>query len=257
MTRPLESALGTETGATTRRVAGGRRLTRLAAGLALTALAFGSGTRPPESLVVERRDGHVRELKACGRQKACIRKPARAARRATGTTESVATPPAHMSYRRRWSEAQYDDVTVWIASGEAVPLWRKANRFMVRDAFHGWTAAGAPVHFVFVADSSRADVRVLWADSLPDGRAGQVTRLADQRGFLRAATIEMSTRNIGGRRQDSATVYAVALHEVGHLLGLEHSADEHDIMAAWVTAPSLTAQDRAAMRTLYDIADRR
>jgi predicted Zn-dependent protease len=128
---------------------------------------------------------------------------------------------------------------------------------MVRDAFHIWTAAGAPVRFVFVSDSSRADVKVLWLDSLPEGRAGQVTRLADQRGWLRSAIIELSTRNIAGKAQDSTTVRAVALHEVGHLLGLEHSADERDIMAAWVTAQSLTVHDRFAMRALYDFADRR
>ena len=251
--RPLESARIAVAGTTTRRLARARRATRIAAALALVALAFGSGTRPPESLVVERRDGHVRELKSCGKQKACIRKPAKS--HAAATLVTAATTP--VSSRARWSKEQYDDVTVWIAPGDGVPLWRKANRYMVRDAFHGWTAAGAPVRFVFVSDSSRADVRVLWADSLPDARAGQVTRLADQRGWLRAATIEMSTRNIAGGRQNSKTVYAVALHEVGHLLGLEHSADEHDIMAAWVTAPSLTANDRAAMRALYDIADRR
>ena len=124
---------------------------------------------------------------------------------------------------------------------------------MVRDAFHAWTAAGAPVRFVFVPDSARADVRVFWSDSLADGRAGQVTRYVDSRGWLRAAVIEMSTRNLAGGVQDSITVRSVALHEVGHLIGLEHSGSERDIMAPWVIAPRLSSMDRASMRALYGV----
>lgn len=154
---------------------------------------------------------------------------------------------------RRWAANQYDDINVWIAPGEDVPLWHDANRMMVRDAFHQWTSAGAPVRFSFVSDSSRADVRVIWTDSLTDGRAGQVTRWADSNGWLRSAVIEMSTRNLAGTAQDSMTMRAVALHEVGHLLGLEHSHDDRDIMAPWVTAQQLTARDRRTMLTLYDV----
>lgn len=154
---------------------------------------------------------------------------------------------------RRWSPDQYDEVNVWIAPGDGVPLWRDVNRMMVRDAFHGWMAAGAPVRFVFVPDSSRADVRVLWSDSLTDGRAGQVTRWADSDGWLRSAVIEMSTRNLVGAAQDSMTMRSVALHEVGHLLGLEHSSDEHDIMAPWVIVHRLSASDRRRMLSLYAV----
>jgi hypothetical protein len=111
------------------------------------------------------------------------------------------------------------------------------------------------VRFVFVADSARADVHVVWRTRLPDGRAGQVTRVADRRGWLRSATIELSTRNLRGGVQKSSTVGAVALHEVGHLLGLEHSDDEGDVMAAWVTARTLSPRDRRAMRALYDVAE--
>ncbi|MEP6622791.1 MAG: matrixin family metalloprotease [bacterium] len=236
------------------RAAVSRAVRLLAIGfVALVVFDFGGeGTR--ESLIADHREAHARTLSNCGVKKACIRKSLANARSAGSRTAIAASPSLPPEPLRKWSEAQYDQVTVWIAPGEGVPLWRGVFRDKVRDAFHDWTSAGAPVHFVFVADSLHADVRVTWSDSLPESRAGQATRFADRRGWIRGAIIELSTRNIGGGAQDSTTIHAVALHEVGHLLGLEHSDDERDIMAPWVKSSALTARDRSAMRSLYGVA---
>ena len=217
----------------------------------LALLLCSLGTPPAEHLVADRRDAYARVLQSCGRKKACIMGPTTAMH--AGELSATPAIPATTRFRSRWKENQYDYVRVWIAPSDSVPMSRAANRFVVRDAFHEWSAAGAPVHFVFVSDSAQADVQVVWRDSLPDARAGQVTRFTDKKGWLRSATIELSTRSMSGKSQKTSTVHAVALHEVGHLLGLEHSDDERDIMAAWVTSASLSERDVALMRALYGI----
>lgn len=224
---------------------------RVVLGSALAVFAGTVGPRPSDTLVAERREGHARLFEQCGRRKACLMKPSAAHgdHRVAAIDAGTDAPVVPL---RRWSKAEFDNVTVWLSPGDSVPLWRAADRMMVRDAFHVWSAAGAPVRFVFVPDSAAADVRVTWSDSLPDGRAGQVTRFADHQGWVRSAVLEMSTRNLAGGVQDTLTLRAVALHEVGHLLGLEHSRDERDVMAPWVVARKLTPRDVAAMRTLYE-----
>jgi predicted Zn-dependent protease len=146
-----------------------------------------------------------------------------------------------------------DAISVWIAYGDSVPKYRAANRDAVRDAFHSWTAVGVPLRFIFVSDSARATVRVVWRELLPASRAGQVTRAVDSDGWLHSAVVELATRSNTGEAQDKRTMRAVALHEVGHLIGLEHSGDPNDVMAARVRARELTDQDRETARMLYGV----
>jgi hypothetical protein len=150
---------------------------------------------------------------------------------------------------RRWPDSL--PITVWIAPAWGTPSRAAARRNIARDAFHAWTDAGVPERFIFVPDSAGAMVKVLWRKQLPERRAGQVTRRADGEGWLRSAVVELSVRNMAGAIQDTSTLRAVALHEVGHLLGLEHSPDERDIMAPWVVARQLTPRDRATAQALY------
>ncbi|MFL5618900.1 MAG: matrixin family metalloprotease [Gemmatimonadaceae bacterium] len=153
---------------------------------------------------------------------------------------------------RRWPDDGLP-VTVWIGESGGSRGRAAARRRIARDAFHAWTAAGVPERFMFVSDSSNAMVRVLWRRQLPDRRAGQVTRQTDADGWLRSAVVELSVRSMLGGVQDTATLRAVALHEVGHVIGLEHSPDERDIMAPWVVARQISERDRATAGAIYGV----
>src|SRR5215216_1101337 len=153
---------------------------------------------------------------------------------------------------RRWPDDGLP-ITVWIGESGGPRSRAAVRRRIARDAFHAWSAAGVPERFSFVSDSASAMVHVIWRRQLPDRRAGQVTRQTDPEGWLRSAVVELSVRNIVGAVQDTATLRAVALHEVGHVIGLEHSPDERDIMAPWVVARQISERDRATAGAIYGV----
>jgi hypothetical protein len=234
------------------------RITRLRRGVLwlLAALALCDARRAaPRPLLSEQRSAlSAIGLKACRKSRACMSGHAGAAKAWADSLTYVGSSLAAGEPLRRWPNDGMP-ITVWIAESGGAPSRAAARRNIARDAFHEWTEAGVPERFVFVPDSSAAMVQVLWRRQLSDRRAGQVTRTADSDGWLRSAVIELSVHNMAGAIQDTATLRAVALHEVGHLLGLEHSPNEGDIMAPWVVARQLSPRDRASAQVLYGIGD--
>ena len=152
---------------------------------------------------------------------------------------------------KRWDDRRDGPVRVWIAPGDSVSGWRPTYAVAVREAFAAWEAVGVPLRFAFVDHPDDAEVRLEWTEQLSGRRAGVIYRTASGAGWLTRARIVLAMRLSDGASTDDVTVRRVALHEIGHLLGLEHSVDASDIMAALVGAGDLTERDRATARVLY------
>jgi hypothetical protein len=152
----------------------------------------------------------------------------------------------------RWPERVANPIRVWIApSPKKLSGWDPAFPASVRSAFQGWQGSGVPVRFTFIDDSARAEVRVRWVSRFKTDESGRTVWWSNTRSWITKADITLATHASDGAAQDAESLRAVALHEVGHLLGLDHCADSGNVMAAWVEVADLSDADRATARALY------
>ena len=105
----------------------------------------------------------------------------------------------------------------------------------------------------FVADSSGADVHVTWIDRFNESISGKTLWTHDERWLILAANVVLAVHHRSGDPLDAAAMKAIALHEVGHLIGLDHTVDSTSIMAPRVRVKSLSAADRATAQLLYSL----
>ena len=153
----------------------------------------------------------------------------------------------------RWPERLVDPLRVWIQSGDSIPDWKPEFIDQTRDAFITWQNTGVPVAFVFTPDSSSADVHVTWRDHFDEQISGKTMWARDENWWIVDANISIALHHNRGEPLDASAVRAIALHEVGHLLGLDHSNDTTNIMTARVRVRDLSNADRATMRLLYTL----
>jgi hypothetical protein len=103
------------------------------------------------------------------------------------------------------------------------------------------------------ADSANADVIVTWTPQLDSGKTGRTDLTWDRRGFIRHAFVTLATHDPSGRLLDAQRMSALALHEIGHALGLGHSPVREDALYPVATALELTDRDRRTARLLYEL----
>ena len=152
----------------------------------------------------------------------------------------------------RWPERRLEPLRVWIERS-AAPAYQRDYYAAVQDAFEGWAGLGLPFVFVYVNDSARAEVHVTWVDRFSERMTGRTLWRHDRHGWIAGGRIELALHLPDGRAVTLDGVRAVALHEVGHLIGLDHPADETSVMAAQVFVTHMSEADRRTARLVYDL----
>ncbi len=160
---------------------------------------------------------------------------------------------AHDSALARWPDRLVDPLRVWIQNGTWLPDWADERTAIVRSAFTEWSDTGLPLSFMFVLDSAAADVHVTWIDHFNESISGKTLWAHNDAWWIVDASIQLAIHHRDGTALDLDATRAIALHEVGHLIGLDHTRDTTSIMTPRVRVKQLSTADRSTADLLYSL----
>ncbi len=150
----------------------------------------------------------------------------------------------------RWPE-RVEPIRVWVQPQSTEQGFSPELISPTRRAFLAWNELALGVAFAMVDDSTHADVHVTWSARMPRAtQLGTTFRMTGGSGWIAFAHVVLCTS------YDVYTVQNAARHEAGHVLGLDHSPNTRDIMAAETEGRQyvLTDADRQTAAWLYRLA---
>lgn len=157
------------------------------------------------------------------------------------------------SMLHRWDNRILSPVRVYLPTSR-VANFQPSFLDAIRRAFDRWQEAAVPVRFNLDADSASAEVRFQWRIQFEGDRTGQTEVHWDEDGHLTDGVVTLATFDPKGQPLGADDVQVVAVHEIGHLIGLDHSPDSTDLMFATTKVRDLSARDIQTALLLYQLA---
>jgi len=153
----------------------------------------------------------------------------------------------------RWPDRQRVPLRVWIQPTSTLPDFRPSYPVRAREAFERWMYAGVPVSYTFVVDSASSEIPVTWVDRFDMPITGRTRWSHDQNWWIVGSSIQVALHHQNGATLEPEAIYAITLHEIGHVLGLDHTMDERSIMAARVRVNQLSDVDEHTVQLVYSL----
>ena len=145
-------------------------------------------------------------------------------------------------------------VTIYFEAPEDPVRFGTGYRWAVNQALSQWTSIpGIALRFQEAAGRGTAQVIVKWVTQMSTEHSGLTGWETDENGWIASAVVTLTLLRRDGQPVDRHLARRIALHEVGHLIGLGHSEDAGDIMFPTSEQSRLSPRDRSTARLLYAV----
>ncbi len=151
----------------------------------------------------------------------------------------------------RWHVEPASDRTLWIHMAPP-PENRPSFWVEIERAIDAWNdVPGLPLDFRSTANPRAADVRFRWTRRFSANQAGTTDWKTDGEGWLASAVVTLAVEHADGTPMSDEFLLLVALHELGHVVGLPHSENPADVMHPGNRSRRLSERDVRSAQRLY------